>query len=183
MVYDVAIFDFQYAYNLKYNKSIYILSAWKDNLASMTAMPREIAPANILVVSDETLHFNNTHDTWRQITASCPDSDESYITLTNWMSLSPDALNQCRLRWNIEKAFDQQEQQLDEYKAWTASKSGKRIQAMATKIVHNFLQLFEAKLKSEGNQDTKVIKAWQKDLAKRVGKVRAAGRHLPVKLY
>lgn len=54
---------------------------------------------------------------------------------------------------------------------------------MATKIVHNFLQLFEAKLKSKGNQDTKVIKTWQNDLAKRVGKVRAAGRHLPVKLY
>lgn len=42
----------------------------------------------------------------------------------------------------------------------------------------------EAKLKSEeGIQDTKVIKAWQKDLAKRTEKARAAGRHLPVKLY
>ena len=40
------------------------------------------------------------------------------------------------------------------------------------------------KLKSEeGIQDTKVTKAWQKDLAKRTEKARAAGRHLPVKLY
>ena len=51
-------------------------------------------------------------------------------------------------------------------------------------IVHNLLRLFEAKLKSEeGVQDTKVIKAWQKDLAKRAEKAKAAGRILPVKLY
>lgn len=188
MVYDAAIIDFQYAYNLKQSKSIYILTAWKDNLAPMTVIPREIDranPANALVISDETLYFNNTPGVWRRITASCPDSDEIYITLTNQMTLSPGALNQCRrLRWNIEKAFDQQEQKLDERKAWTANETGKRIQAIAMSIVHNLLRLFEAKLKSEeGIQDTKVIKAWQKDLAKRAEKARAAGRHLPVKLY
>lgn len=188
MVYDAAIIDFQYAYNLKQSKSIYILTAWKDNLAPMTVMPRQIdraKSANALVLKDETLYFNNTPGVWRRITASCPDSDEIYITLTNQMTLSPGALNQCRrLRWNIEKAFDQQEQKLDERKAWTASETGKRIQAIAMSIVHNLLRLIEAKLKSEENiQDAKVIKAWQKDLAKRAEKARAAGRHLPVKLY
>ena len=187
-VYDSAIIDFQFAYNLKQSKSIYILTAWKDNLAPLTVMPRPIDrtnPANALVISDETLHFNNTPGVWRRITASCPDSEEIYITLTNQMTLSPGALNQCRrLRWNIEKAFDQQEQKLDERKAWSTSEAGKRIQSIAMSIVHNLLRLFEAKLKSEeGIEDTKVIKAWQKDLAKRVEKARVAGRHLPVKLY
>lgn len=188
LVYDAAIIDFQYAYNLKQSKSIYILTAWKDNLAPMTAMPREVdrsKPANALVISDETLYFNNTPGVWRRITASCPDSDEIYVTLTNQMNLSPGALNQCRrLRWNIEKAFDQQEQKLDERKAWTASENGKRIQAIAMSIVHNLLRLFEAKLKTEEDiQDSKVIKAWQKDLAKRTEKARAADRELPIKLY
>ena len=187
-VYDAAIIDFQFAYNLKQSKSVYILTAWKDNLAPLTVTPRPIDranPANALVISDETLSFNNTPGAWRRITASCPDSDEIYITLTNQMTLSPGALNQCRrLRWNIEKAFDQQEQKLDERKAWSASEEGKRIQAIAMCIVHNLLRLFEAKLKSEeGIEDTKVIKAWQKDLAKRVEKARAADRHLPIKLY
>ena len=187
-VYDSAIIDFQFAYNLKQSKSIYILTAWKDNLAPLTVMPRPIDrtnPANALVISDETLYFNNTPGVWRRITASCPDSEEIYITLTNQMTLSPGALNQCRrLRWNIEKAFDQQEQKLDERKAWSTSEAGKRIQSIAMSIVHNLLRLFEAKLKSEeGIEDTKVIKAWQKDLAKRVKKARVAGRHLPVKLY
>ena len=188
MVYDAAIIDFHYAYNLKQSKGIYILTAWKDNLAPMTAMPREIdrtKPANALVISDETLYFNNTPGVWRRITASCPDSDEIYVTLTNQMTLPPGALNQCRrLRWNIEKAFDQQEQKLDERKAWTASETGKRIQAIAMSIVHNLLRLFEAKLKTEEDiQDSKLIKAWQKDLAKRAEKARAAGRELPMKLY
>ena len=46
------------------------------------------------------------------------------------MTLPPGDLNQVRrLRWNIEKAYDQQEQKLDERKAWTTSETGKRIQA------------------------------------------------------
>jgi hypothetical protein len=154
----------------------------------MTVMPREIDrtnPANALIISDETIYFNNTPGVWRRITASCPDSEEIYITLTNQMTLSPGAINQCRrLRWNIEKAFDQQEQKLDERKAWSASEEGKRIQAIAMCIVHNLLRLFGAKLKNEEDiEDTKVIKAWQKDLGKRMEKARAAGRHLPVELY
>ncbi len=188
MVYDSAIIDFQYAYNLKQSKSIYILTAWKDNLAPLTVIPREIdrtLTANELIISDEIIYFNNTPGVWRRITASCPDSNEIYITLTNQMNHSPGCLNQCRrLRWNIEKAFDQQEQKLDERKAWATSETGKKIQAIAMGIAHNLLRLFEVKLKSEeGIQDNKVIKAWQKDLVKRAEKARAAGRTLPVKLY
>jgi hypothetical protein len=188
MIYDAAIIDFQYAYNLKQSKSIYILTAWKENLAPMTVIPREVDrshPANELVISDETIYFNNTPGVWRRITASCPDSDQIYITLTNQMNHSPGSLNQCRrLRWNIEKAFDQQEQKLDERKAWATSETGKRIQAIAMSIAHNLLRLFAAKLKSEeGIEDSKVIRAWQKDLGKRMEKARVAGRVLPVKLY
>lgn len=188
MVYDTAVIDFQYAYNLKQSKSIYILTSWKNNLAPLTAISQEIDranPANALIISDEILYFNNTPGTWRKITATCPDSEETYITLTNQMTLSPGSLNQCRrLRWNIEKAFDQQEQKLDERKAWTASETGKRIQAIAMSIAHNLLRLIEAKLKTEeGIQDQKVINAYHKDLAKRIEKARSAGRSLPIKLY
>gem|GEM_PF-5528738 len=43
-------------------------------------------------------------------------------------------------------------------------------------FTYNLLSLFEAKLKSEeGIEDTKVIKAWQKDLSKRAEKARATG--------
>jgi hypothetical protein len=66
--------------------------------------------------------------------------------------------------------------------AWGTSEQGKRMQAIAMGIVQNLLSLFEAKIKSkESIEDTKVIKAWQKDLSKRAEKARAAGRHLPKK--
>jgi len=154
----------------------------------MTVMPREIDranPLNALVTSDETVVFNNTPGNWRRITAVCPDTGEVHITLTNEMTLPPGALNQVRrLRWNIEKVYDQQEQKLDERKAWTASDTGKRIQALAIALARNLMRLFTARIKRDENiEDTKVIKAWTKDLAKRAAAAAKAGRTLPQKLY
>ena len=60
-VYDSAIVDFQFAYNLKQSKSVYVITDWKDNFAPMTLIPREVDrghPANALIVSDETAYFS-----------------------------------------------------------------------------------------------------------------------------
>ena len=188
MVYDKAVVDFRFAYNLKQSKSIYQVTGWKDNFAPMTVMPRPIDrsnPANALVSADETVYFNNTPGPWRRITATCPDSKEVYVTLTNEMTLPPGVLNQVRrLRWNIEKIFDLHERKLDETKAWTANETGKRIQAIAISIAHNLLRLFGAKSeREEGIVDTKVIKAWHQRLADRAKMAAQAGRELPLKLY
>jgi hypothetical protein len=188
MVYDKAVVDFQFAYNLKQSKSIYQVTGWKDNFAPLTVMPRPIDrgnPANALVTADETVYFNNTPGVWRRITATCPDSDELYVTLTNEMTLPPGVLNQVRrLRWNIEKIFNQHERKLEEAKAWTANDTGKRIQAIAICIAHNLLRLFGAKIEREqGIVDTKVIKAWHQRLDDRAKKAALAGRELPLKLY
>jgi hypothetical protein len=43
-----AIIDFQYAYNLKQSKSIYILTAWKDNLAPMMTASHTIAGSGLV---------------------------------------------------------------------------------------------------------------------------------------
>ena len=52
----------------------------------------------------QTHSFTNTPGNWRRITASCPDSEEIHITLTNQITLSPGALSQCRrLLWTIEQ--------------------------------------------------------------------------------
>lgn len=187
-VYDCAIIDFIYAYNLKQSKSVYILTRWKDNLAPMTVIPRGIErsnPVNGLVISDETVCFNNTPGQWRRITATCPDSDEIYVVLTNQMTLPPGVLNECcRLRWRIEKAFDQQEQKLDERKAWGKSATAKTIQAIAICIAHNLLALLGLTLRQDENiQDSKVIKAYHKELDRREAQAAKAGRPFPKLLY
>jgi len=167
---------------------IYILTQWKDNLAPMSAIPREIDrdnPANELITNDETLWFDNTPGQWRRITATCPDSGKTYIILTNQMTLPPGVLSECyRLRWLIEKAFDQQEQKLDERKAWGKSETAKSIQAIAICIAHNLLKIFTANLKRDENiQDSKVIRAYHKDLDKRENEALKAGRPFPKVLY
>ena len=167
---------------------IYILTQWKDNLAPMSAIPREIDrdnPANEIITNDETLWFDNTPGQWRRITATCPDSGKTYIILTNQMTLPPGVLSECyRLRWLIEKAFDQQEQKLDERKAWGKSETAKSIQAIAICIAHNLLKIFTANLKRDENiQDSKVIRAYHKDLDKRENEALKAGRPFPKVLY
>jgi len=188
MTYDSAVIDFLHAFNLKQSKSIYILTRSKDNLAPMTVMPRPVDranPANALVVSDETLYFNNAPGAWRRITVKSPDSDEIHILLTNEMTLPPGLLGEIyRLRWRIEKSFNQQEQKLDERKAWAKSKTAKAVQAIAICITHNLLQLFKATLKTEeAIEDTKVIDAYHKDLDRREACAQKAGRLFPKELY
>jgi IS4 transposase len=188
LVYDRAIVDFIYAYNLKQSKSIYICTQWKENLAPMTTTPRAFDrdhPANRLVISDETVYFNNTPGPWRKITSYNADNGEIFITLTNEMTLPPGVLSELyRLRWNIEKAFDQQEQKLDEEKAWATSDEAKEIQAIAICIAHNLLHILKATLKTEeGIEDTKVIKAYHKQLDQREESAKKAGRTFPRALY
>ena len=48
----------------------------------MTAMPRPIDRshrANALVISDETVYFNNSPGAWRRITVKSADSDKIHI--------------------------------------------------------------------------------------------------------
>lgn len=186
--YDKAIVDFQWAYNIKQSKSIYTVTGWKDNFVPITVTSRDFDtenPVNAMIISDETVYFKNTPGAWRKITASCPDSDEIYITFTNEMTLPPGVINQVRrLRWNIEKMFNLHERKLDEGKAWTANDTGRRIQAFAISITHNLLRLFKAKIKTEeGIEDTKVINAWHKRLDVRAEAAAKAGRVLPLELY
>ena len=188
MTYDSAVIDFLYAYNLKQSKSIYILTRSKDNLAPMTVMPRPVDranPVNALVISDEILYFNTSPGSWRRITVKSPDSDEIHVLLTNEMNLPPGLLGEIyRLRWCIEKAFNQQEQKLDERKAWAKSQTAKAIQAIAICITHNLLHLFKATLKTEeAIEDTKVIDAYRKDLDRREANAEKAGRLFPKTLY
>ena len=142
-------------------------------------------PAHELIISDETVTFQDTPGTWRKITARAPDRDESHTLLTNEMTLPPGVLSECyRLRWRIEKAFDLQEQKLDERQAWGKSNTVKTIPAIVICRAHNLLQLFSATLKTEAAiADTKVITAYHKDLDRREAKAKAAGRAFPRTIY
>jgi hypothetical protein len=101
------------------------------------------------------------------------------------MTLPPGILNECfRLRWGIEKLFDQQEQKLDERKAWATSETAKTTQALSICITHNLLVLFKASLKRDENiDDTKVSNDYLNKLVVRECKATKAGRLFPRALY
>ena len=101
------------------------------------------------------------------------------------MTLPPGILNEClRLRWGIEKLFDQQEQKLDERKAWATTENAKTTQALSICITHNLLLLFKASLKRDENiEDTKVSSDYLKKLDVRESKAKKAGRIFPKALY
>ena len=92
LAYDRAIVDFIYAYTLKQSTSIHVVTRWKDSFAPMTTMARPVDrahPANALVISDETVLFNNTPGAWRKITVKAADSDEIHVLLTNELNFPP----------------------------------------------------------------------------------------------
>ena len=73
-----------------------------------------------------------------------------------------------RLRWNIEKVFDQFKNKLYETKAWVSSDEGKEIQAQLIALTHNLLLVFNGKLKAqEAIVDCKVEAKFEKRYAQR----------------
>lgn len=142
-------------------------------------------PVNALVIPDETVYFANQPGVWRRITALKPDTGENHVSLTNQMTLRPGTLNQLRrMRWNIEKAFNEQECNLGEDNASTADGNGKRVQALAICIAYNLLRIFHDWIRrEEGITDTKVEKAWKDKLVLRARALLALGREVPVKPY
>jgi hypothetical protein len=187
LIYDRAIIDFEFAFNLKQSKSVYILTRWRGDLSPQSIEALEIDrshPANVMILSDEKVLFKSKGP-WRRITAQNPDGNEPFVILTNQMTIPPGILNECcRLRWNIEKVFDQQEQKLDERKAWATSETAKSIQAVSICITHNLLIIFKAMLKRDENiEDTKLINSYNININYRQSKAQEAGRIFPKKLY
>jgi hypothetical protein len=81
----------------------------------------------------------------RQVTYLDPVSGETFRFLTNELTLPPGLIAHLyRLRWNIEKVFDELKNKLAETKAWASAATAKTIQAQLLCLMHNLLGLFEA---------------------------------------
>ena len=55
-----------------------------------------------------------------------------------------------KLRWDIEKSFDQIKNKVGEKKAWGSSPTAKAMQAQFVCLLHNLLVLLEGRLHAEG---------------------------------
>ena len=166
--YDPAVIGYQYWKNWKQANGVYVITIEKSN--SALKIVEDLAfdasdPRNNGVVSDESI-ISSESVVLRRVTYVDPVTNKKYRFLTNEMTLPPGIIAFLyKLRWDIEKMFDQSKNKFHEKKAWAKSKNSKKQQAHFITIAHNLCILLERILQDEeGIVDQKSI---QKRLTRR----------------
>ena len=103
-------------------------------------------PVNAGVVADEYV-ATSQGVMMRRVTYRDPVTGTGFEFLTSEMTLPPGWIAQLyRLRWEIEKVFDEFKNKLSEKKAWASSPTAKTLQANFLCLTHNLLRLFEGRI-------------------------------------
>lgn len=150
---DRAITDFSLWHRLKSAHGIYIVSRQKENFAGETCGRIPVdpnLPVNHGVLSDELTGQGTGGAMLRRITFRDPVTGLVHVLLTNEMTLPPGLLALIyKMRWDIEKAFDQIKNKFGEKKSWASSPEAKSMQAHFLCLAHNLTLLQEHKLAVE----------------------------------
>ena len=159
--YDPAVIGYQYWKNWKQGNGVYIITIEKSNsvLERIKNIDFEVSdPRNNGVLSDESI-ISSEGIVLRRVTYVDPVTNKKYRFLTNEMTLPPGIIAFLyKLRWDIEKSFDQSKNKFHEKKAWAKSNNSKKQQANFITIAHNLCILLERKLQAEeGIVDQKSI--------------------------
>jgi len=114
----------------------------------------------------------------RRVRYCDPVTGQAYSFLTTEMTLPPGLIAFIyKLRWDVEKVFDEVENKLEQKKAWGKQDTTKTQQALFICLAHNLLMRLEKKLEvEEGITDEKVLRKQAKRLALDIQKAHDAGR-------
>ena len=145
-VWDKAGIDFQQWHRWKQGAGIYFISRAKEGQAEEVMGERSwerTDPINQGILADQLVGtFSGV--LIRRITYRDPVDGEVFAFLTNEMDLAPGLIAHLyRLRWDIEKVFDEFKNKLGEKKSWASTPTAKCIQAQCLCLVHTLLLLFE----------------------------------------
>lgn len=155
-VWDRAGIDFRLWHQWKQGSGIYMLSRCKENMALIKCgdLPFDRAdPINAGVQSDELVGSATGGVMLRRITFCDVLTGITYEYLTNLLdrSVPPGVLAFLyKMRWNIEKSFDEVKNKLGEKKAWATSATAKSMQGQFICLTVNLLHLLEHDLGGEG---------------------------------
>lgn len=145
-IWDRAGIDFRQWYCWKQSAGIYFISRAKQGQADDVlgeCSYDSSASINQGIVSDQLVGSANGV-LIRRITYRDPVDGEILVFLTNEMELPPGLVAHLyRLRWDIEKTFDEFKNKLGENKSWASSATAKTIQAQCLCLVQALLTLFE----------------------------------------
>ena len=159
-VYDPAIIDYSQWFKWKQGHGIYVLTLEKSNSALQVSSRRDwdkTDERNLGVLNDE-LVVSSNGTILRRITYRDSLTGKKYRFITNELTLPPGLIAFLyKLRWDIEKIFDQVKNKLMEQKAWANSQTAKIQQAHFITLAHNLMVLLNHQLETEeGIADQKI---------------------------
>ena len=178
-VYDPAIIDYSQWFKWKQGNGIYILTLEKSNSALQASGGRDrdkTDERNRGVLNDELVKASNG-TTLRRVTYRDSVTGKEYRFITNELTLPPGLLAFLyKLRWDIEKIFDQIKNKLLEQKAWAKSQTAKIQQAHFITLAHNLMVLLNHQLETEeGLVDEKSRRKQMQRRTKEIEKAQANG--------
>ena len=185
--YDRAAIDFEQWNKWKQGNGIYFISRTKEtlNLAfqKMNDFDRE-NQINANVLRDEVVTAATSTHLLRRIVFWDVLESVSYEFISNEMTLPPGLIAHLyRMRWDIEKSFDEFKNKLHETKAWASSHNAKQIQAHLICLTENLLLLLRYSLEIHENiRNEAEIKRRQQRLTKAVTEVTKNGGKVPLPL-
>ena len=151
-VWDRAGIDFRQWFDWKHSAGIHFLSREKDNMNLEVLGKHPIDaddPANHGVLSDEMV-ATCCGLSVRRVIYQDPDTKIIYRYLTNLAETIPPGVIVLlyKVRWDVEKVFDEFKNKLVETKAWASSANAKTIQARMLCLTHNLLTLMEEAIRT-----------------------------------
>lgn len=181
-VWDKAGIDFPAWHRWKQRHGLYFVSLQKQNMAlevqGHPAWDRD-DPVNAGVQSVE-LVAGQAGVLVRRIRYVEPVSGTEYVFLTNELTIRPGLIAFLyKLRWDVEKVFDQLKNKLGELKAWASSLVAKSAQAQFICLLHNLLLLVEGRLAAEGIENRAELARKVKELERAKAHAAKAGRKFP----
>lgn len=186
MVYDRAVVDFRQWYQWKQGSGIYIITRTKTNMKLIKSGDLRFDradPINAGVLADEYVGPSSCGVMLRRIQFYDAVMNRNFDFITNIMDekIPPGVLAFLyRMRWNIEKTFDELKNKLGENKAWASSTTAKSMQAQFICLCENLLTLLDHKLeREEGVTNGPEIKRREKRLAQVVARLKKENHTLP----
>ena len=151
-VWDRAGIDFQQWHRWKRTGGVYFISREKENMKLDVIGENRwdrADPRNQGVLADELVGTSQGVSV-RRVRYRCPLRGEEFSFLTSECTLPPGLIAHLyRLRWEIEKVFDELKNKLGETKAWASAPEAKAAQAHFLCMAHNLMVRCERQLERD----------------------------------
>ena len=145
-VWDKAGIDFRQWYQWKQSAGVYFISRAKENMNREVIAEKawdKSDPIN-LCVQDDVLVATSQGVSVRWVRYRDPLDGELFELITSEMTLPPGLIvHLYRVRWDIEKAFDDFKNKFFEKKSWASSPVAKAVHAQFLCLAHTLLKIFD----------------------------------------